>query len=182
MKKTFLTIIVFSGFAAGQPFGAGIKLGTTLTDAISSLPSFPIPNSAHFIVGPYVEVRLPLGLAVEGDALYQQGLYDNLNSGSGSTWQFPILLKYKFLKGPIRPYVEGGPAFSHITDISEIPSLNHTTNFGVVLGGGVEVKVFKLRISPEVRYNGYAWTNIENPAGLFRSNRNLATFMVGFGF
>jgi hypothetical protein len=182
MKQTFLCLLVFAGAAAAQPFGAGVKLGTTLTDAISSLPSFPIPNSNHFIVGPYVEVRLPFGLSVEADALYMQDLYDSLNSGSGSTWQFPVLLKYKFLKGPIRPYVEGGPAFSHIADIAEIPSLNHRSNFGIVLGGGVEVKLFKLRVSPEVRYNGYALTNFEEPSGLFQSNRNLATFTVGVGF
>src|SRR5215472_828452 len=75
MKKTFLCLLVFTGFATAQPIGAGVKLGTTLTDAVSSLPGFPFPNGNHFIVGPYVEVRLPLGLAVEGDALYIQDLY-----------------------------------------------------------------------------------------------------------
>jgi len=187
MQKTFLNLFVFSsvvfpGLAAAQPFGAGVKLGTTLSDAISSIPSFPLPTGQHFIVGPYVEVRLPFGLAVEGDALYQHNLYEGVSTGSGSTWQFPILLKYRFLKGPIRPYVEGGPAFSHITDIAEIPSLNHRSNFGIVLGGGIEVKVWKLRVAPEGRYNGFALTNIESPAGLFQSNRNLATFTLGVGF
>lgn len=84
MKKTFLCLLVFTGFAAAQPICAGVKLGTTLTDAISSLPSYPIPNSNHFVVGPYIEVRLPLGFAAEGDALYQQNLYGALNSGSGA--------------------------------------------------------------------------------------------------
>ncbi|MBV8846904.1 MAG: hypothetical protein JO307_29185 [Bryobacterales bacterium] len=191
---TFVFIIVFSSFAAAQPIGAGIKLGTTLTDAISSLPSFPIQNTNHFIVGPYVEVRLPLGLAVEGDALYQRGLYGNVTngSGSGSTWQFPIVLKYKFLEGPIRPYVEGGPTFSHTADIygelpfvaaiGETPFLNHRSNFGITLGGGIEVRILKLRVSPEVRYNGFTVTNIQDPSGLFHSNRNMATFTMGFGF
>jgi hypothetical protein len=182
MKKTFLSIIVFSCIVTAQPFGAGIKLGTTLSDAISAAPSFPIQNSNHFIVGPYVELRLPLGLSVEGDALYLHGLYEDVSSASGSTWQFPILLKFKFLGGPVRPYVEGGPQFSHISDIAEIPELNHHSNFGIVLGGGIEVKVFKLRVSPEVRYNGFALTNIESPTGLFHSNKNLATFTLGVGF
>ena len=182
MKQTFYAFIVFAGLAAAQPFGAGVKLGTTLTDALFSLPSFPLPNGAHFIVGPYVEVRLPLHLAVEDDALYEHGLYEGVSAGSGSTWQFPILLKYRFLGGPIRPYVEGGPTFSHISDIAEIPSLNHRSNFGITLGGGVEVKDFKLRVAPEVRYNGFTLTNIENPAGLFHSNKSLATFTLGIGF
>jgi len=187
MKRTFLTIIVFSiaifsGLGEAQPIGAGVKLGTTLTDALSSLPSFPLPNGQHFIVGPYVEVRLPLHLAVEGDALYEHNLYEGVSTSSGSTWQFPILLKYRFLGGPIRPYVEGGPTFSHISDIAEIPSLNHRSNFGITLGGGIELKVFKVRVAPEVRYNGFTLTNIESPAGLFHSNKSLATFTLGVGF
>src|SRR5215469_9960339 len=181
---TFLFIIVFSSLISAQPIGAGVKLGTTLSDAISSLPSFPIQNSNHLIVGPYVEVRLPFRLAVEADALYEHGLYENVTNGtgSGSTWQFPVLLKYRFLGGPIRPYVEGGPVFSHISDIGEIPSLNHQSNFGVSLGGGIELKLFKLRVSPEVRYNGFALTNIQNPSSLFHSNKNMAIFLLGIGF
>jgi hypothetical protein len=182
MRTTFLGIIVFSSLLSAQPFGAGIKLGTTLSDAISAAPSFPISSTNHFIVGPYVEVRLPLKLAVEGDALYLHNLYEGVSSGSGSTWQFPVLLKYKFLGGPIRPYVEGGPQFSHITDIAEIPALNHRSNFGVVLGAGIEVKFLHVRVAPEVRWNGFATKNLDSPSGLFESNKNLATFTLGVGF
>ncbi|HEY7336045.1 MAG TPA: outer membrane beta-barrel protein [Bryobacteraceae bacterium] len=179
MIRTFCGFLFLSSLAAAQPFGAGLKLGTTLTDTISSLPSIHIVNSNHFIVGPYAEVRLPFGLSVEGDALYEKGLFDNVSDG-GSTWLFPIVAKLKFLKGPVRPYIEGGPTFSHIADIAEIPELNHRSNFGIVLGAGVEVKVLVLRISPEVRYYGFALTNIE---GLdFHSNRNQATFTLGVGF
>jgi len=180
MKKTFLTFIVFSAAGWAQPFGVGLKLGTTLTDALSSARGFTLANNHHLIAGPYVEVRLPLGISVEADALYESGIFSGVSTGS--TWQFPVVAKYKLLKGPVRPYVEGGVAFSRITDFAELPALNHQSNFGLVLGAGIEVKVLVLRISPEVRYNGWTLQNIQDPAGLFQSNRNQAMFQVGFGF
>jgi opacity protein-like surface antigen len=182
MKKTFWTLFVLSAAAQAQPFGAGVKLGTTLTDALSSAHAgFTLPSDRHFLAGPYVEVRLPLGFSVEADALYESTLFSSVYNG-GSTWQFPVLAKYKFFKGPIRPYVEGGVAFSHITDLAEIPALNHRSNFGLVLGAGLELKLLVLRISPEIRYNGWTLQNIHDPAGFFQSNRNQAMFQVGIGF
>jgi hypothetical protein len=182
MIKTFWTLlVVFSAAASAQPFGAGLKLGTTLTDALSSARGFSLPSDHQLIVGPYVEVRLPFGFSVEADALYESAIFSSVYTG-GSTWQFPVLAKYKFLKGPVRPYVEGGPSFSHITDLAEIPALNHRSNYGIVLGAGIEVKLLVLRISPEVRYNGWTLQNIQDPLGFFQSNRNQAMFQVGIGF
>ena len=178
--KTFLFLPVFATILSGQPFGAGVKLGTTLTDALS----FHVPGSGsnhNLLVGPYMELRLPAGFAIEADALYESSVFPSVTTG-GSSWQFPVMAKYKFAKGIVRPYVEGGVAFSHITDLADIPDLNHRSNFGIVLGGGLEIHALFLRITPEVRYNGWAVKNIQSPAGLYESNRNQAAFLVGFGF
>ena len=181
MRYTLWTVLLFSGMAAAQPFGAGLKVGTTLTDAVHAIGTNSIPSTQHLIAGPYLEVRLPFSLAVEGDALYELGLFSDAVSG-GSTWQFPILLKYRMLKGPLRPYIEGGPSFSRITDIAEIPSLIHRSNYGGVIGVGVELKLLVLRVSPEIRYNMWALRNLRSPLGIFESNHNIATFTVGIGF
>ena len=93
MKSTFLTFLVFSAGAWAQPFGVGLKLGTTLTDALSSARGLTLPSDQHLIAGPYFEVRLPLGLAVEADALYESGIFSALSNGA-STWQFPVVAKY----------------------------------------------------------------------------------------
>ena len=185
-QRTYLLafVVALAGAAApaqAQPFGAGLKLGATLTDAISSAQNESVPNAASLIVGPYVEIRLPAGFSVEGDALYYPSLYSSL-VGGGSVWQFPILAKLRLLKGPIRPFIEGGPAYSHLSDVTTLPNLLHSSNFGITLGGGVELKLFALRISPEIRYNGFIFTNIQSPLGYFESNRNQAVFLVGFGF
>ena len=60
--------------------------------------------------------------------------------------------------------------------------LNHRTNTGVVLGAGIELKVLHLRISPEVRYEGWTVKNFESPTSLPQSNRNQASVLVGIGF
>jgi Outer membrane protein beta-barrel domain len=181
MTKTFWTLLVLCSAASAQPVGAGLKLGTTLTDALSVAPGFHLANDHHLIVGPYLEVRLPWGFSVEADVLYQTALLNGVYSG-GATWQFPVMAKYKFLKGPVRPYVEGGPSFSHIADLAEIPALNHRSNYGITLGAGIEVKVLVLRLAPEVRYNGWTLKNIQDPLGQFESNRNQAMFLIGIGF
>jgi hypothetical protein len=90
-----------------------------------------------------------------------------------------VVAKYKFLKGPIRPYVEGGLDFSHLSDIPSFVTANHTTNFGIALGAGVEVHALVLRISPEIRYEGDA---LRSFTGYVNSNRNQLSFQVGIGF
>jgi opacity protein-like surface antigen len=167
--------------ATAQPFGLGLKLGATLNNAISAVSTESVPDDHHLVVGPYFELRLPLHLGLEVDALHESSLYSSVLPG-GSTWQFPVLAKYKLLKGPVKPYVEGGIAFSHITDLKEIPDLNHASNFGVVLGAGVEVKLLAPRLSAEIRYNGWAFKNIQSPTGLFESNQNQVAILVGVGF
>jgi hypothetical protein len=186
MHKTFWTLLVCAILgcaprAAAQPFGAGIKLGTTLTSAISSAESTSIPNGNTLIVGPYLELRLGLGLSVEADALYYPSLYSTA-AGGGSVWQFPILAKFRFLGGPVRPYIEGGPSYSRISDVKTLPDLLHDNNYGITLGAGVEIKIAAFRIAPEIRYNGVVFTNLDSPLGLFKSTHNQAIFQVGIGF
>ena len=191
MQKTFwkifawtfwvLALGAFPAPAAAQFFGGGLKLGSTLTGAVSSAEAESIPNSSTFIWGPYVELRLPAGFSIEGDALFYPSIYSNA-AGGGTLWQFPILAKLKFLKGPVRPYIEGGPSYSHLADVKTLPDLLHSSNYGITLGAGVEFKLLALRISPEIRYNGFLFHDIQSPAGLFDSNRNQAVFLIGLGF
>ena len=182
--QTFLYSFVFIGLAHAQPVVAGLKIGVPFTDAFQNQP-YPTlaaltASSNSYTLGPFVEVRLPLHLSIEADALYR-GLHFNNVIGSASTgqWDFPVVAKYKFLKGPVKPYVEGGLDFSHLSDAKNFIVANNTSNFGVVLGAGVEVHALVLRISPEVRYTGDA---LKSFSGLINSNRNQLAFLVGIGF
>lgn len=183
-SKTLLYILVAAGFATAQPFGAGLKVGVPATDAFKV---FPVPSpsiftgeSPRYTVGPYVELRLPAGMGVEVDALYRS--YDFRSSGIGlsaSSWEFPVLVKHRFASGPVRPYFEAGPSFSHLSDI-KLSSLNHLSNYGIVVGGGVELHLFLIRISPEIRYTGWAFRNFDGSE--VQSKRNQLAVLVGFGF
>ena len=118
-------------------------------------------------------------MAVEVDALYRN--YDFMNAGVNSgvgSWEFPMLLKHKILAGPVKPYFEGGLSFNHLSDVKTV-SINHLNNYGIVAGGGVELHLLVLKISPEVRYNGWIFRGFD---GLAQSNRNQISFLVGIGF
>jgi hypothetical protein len=136
-------------------------------------------------VGPSVDLSLPGSFAIEVDALYRrQGYQALLNLGSpeqntvtnererANSWEFPILLKYKLPAPVIKPFVEAGVAPRRITgtiaasieSFSPVTSPFTTftsTNFarnsaGVVVGGGVQISLGRLRILPEARYTHWA--------------------------
>jgi len=185
MKKLFGLFLILSTIALAQPFSAGIKVGAPFTDAISLLPGAPPDDNAgtnHYIIGPYGEVRLPGGFSVEVDALYRSFNYSSpgqvtVNKGN---WEFPVMAKYKLLKkGPVKPYIEGGLVLSHLTG-SDL-NITHASNYGVTLGAGIEIHAFVLRISPEVRYDGFFFHDFSSNT-FVQSNRNQAMVLVGIGF
>ncbi|SPE41477.1 conserved exported hypothetical protein [Candidatus Sulfopaludibacter sp. SbA3] len=117
------------------------------------------------------------------------------NQTSTKAWDVPMLLKYRFGTRRFRPFVDAGATFSHTS--SDVTSsivclssetvcgtsnfqpyynqLNHSTftmnTFGPTAGVGVEYKIGKFKLAPEVRF-----THLSNPT------RNLATVLLGFTF
>lgn len=186
MLKTFFHLSVFSGILSAQPFGAGLKLGVPLTDALNvqNVSGFAAATASthRYEIGPYVEIRLPLKFALEVDALYRSYDFQVAPSTGGPTigsWEFPVMAKYKLFGGPLRPYVEGGLVFSRLTGVTNGSLLNHRSNYGIALGAGLEIHALVLRISPEIRYDGFAFRNF---TGLVESNRNQVALLVGIGF
>src|SRR5262245_24180024 len=120
----FLAFIAPAMFA--QPLSIGIRGGVPLTAGSSG---FTPPGTAFihydsdsnlYIVGPMVELHLPLGLSVEGDALYhpinQRVTVQNTVSSDEniSQWEFLILAKYHFPFPIIKPVIMAGPSFRTI--------------------------------------------------------------------
>src|SRR6266496_6522197 len=97
--RTFLSIFVLCGAMWAQPIGMGVKVGVPATDAFKVLP-FPTfaaftGDSPRYTVGPYVEVRLPLKLALELDALYRSYDFRSLaGSETSNSWEFPLVVKH----------------------------------------------------------------------------------------
>jgi len=205
MKSTLLLPFLSTALLA-QPISFGIKGGVPMTDFLDTVNGSRTSITAttnRYIVGPTVELRLPFGFAVEADALYRHFSYNvaaslvdavSTLSASGSAWEFPLLVKKRFAKGPIRPFVDAGVSFNKITGLSRtvsglaFPSRAEDPrddfSKGFVIGGGVELKALLLRISPEIRYTRWGTEQFNSvfSGGSLRSKVNQAEFLVGITF
>jgi len=176
---------------------------TDFLDTVNGSRTSITATTNRYIVGPTVELRLPFGFAVEADALYRHFSYNvaaslvdavSTLSASGSAWEFPLLVKKRFAKGPIRPFVDAGVSFNKITGLSRtvsglaFPSRaddpRDDFSKGFVIGGGVELKALLLRISPEIRYTRWGTEQFNSvfSGGSLRSKVNQAEFLVGITF
>ena len=185
LQKTILCLLVVGAVASAQPFGAGLKIGVPATDAYKVFP-FPKPGTIftggqpRYTVGPYVELRLPAGMGVELDALYRNfDFVTPAGATAAGSWEFPLMVKHRVSLPVVKPYFEGGLSFSHLSDIQGL-SVNHHSNYGVVVGGGVEFHLLLLRVSPEIRYTGWAFRNFDSD--LLQTKRNQLTVLFGIGF
>lgn len=192
--KTVLLLILSAFCVCAQPFSLGVKVGLPLNDFINTVSSSNpavTANTDRFIVGPMAEVHLPLGLGIEANALYRRFSYSFTNglgvSAGSSAWEFPIVAKYRFPTRIVRPYVEAGVAWDHVSGISasffgsNITVNQNNTVTGAVIGFGAEVKLPVIRISPEIRYT--RWTDQHfNVVNILSSNQNQAEFLVGITF
>lgn len=192
MIKTFLLIFVLVSAASAGPISAGLKIGGPLTEALTTQPPY-LDTSGILVIGPTVELNLPFGFGIELDALYRRYKYDvspAFLSGpaSAGSWEFPLLAKFRLTGGPLRPYVVGGPTFGRLYDLKQGLTTNplelrHRSNVGLTLGAGLEVRAIVIRISPEIRWTGWANRYFDqNDPGRLQFNRNQATFLVGITF
>jgi hypothetical protein len=194
MNRVFALGIFCAVSAAAETFSFGVLGGAPFTDVVNTVPlpnNSYVANSANFTVGPTFQVNLPLSLRFEVDALYRPysflatpiPLRSSLSvptTASASEWRFPFLLQYRFHTPIVKPFLEVGVSFDHLADISAAAQnfgpINQS-NAGVVVGGGVDVKIPFIRLSGELRYTRQGSQYFE---GL--SNVNQAEILFGLHF
>jgi opacity protein-like surface antigen len=189
-KISFVLLLASVGAFAQLPFGLGVKAGVPITDSIAKTQLSPNvftgADSRNYIIGPMVELRLPFHLAVEADALYRPlNVTTFTNTGSAlvttggdfSTWEFPVLAKYRFPTHIVKPYIEAGPSWRTLAS-----GIDHLSNSGVTVGAGVEVQALLLRIAPEFRYTHWGEDSHNGVAQTFTSKQDQVEFLVGFSF
>jgi hypothetical protein len=200
MKARIASGIFFSGIlfaisASAQSISVGVVGGAPFTDVVNATTQnglATLPSSTNFTVGPSFQVNLPLSLRLEVDALYRPYSFTQTPSPAGITpltvsasqWRFPVLAQYRFKLPVVKPFVEAGVSFNHLSDISNATyitagpgELIHRTNAGVVLGGGIDVKIPFVRLSGELRYTHQGSADFEAI-----SNLNQAEVLVGVHF
>jgi hypothetical protein len=185
--------------AFGQLFSAGLKIGAPLTDPFADV-TFPsintggsvrsFSNAKKFIVGPMVELHLSFGFSINADGLYRPLRLvqvsttpsfptPGVNSANYASWEVTPALRYRFLHTPIvKPFAEAGPSFRFV----EAPLDQMMSDHGFTLGGGVEVKILRLRVAPELRYTRWGSDHNVSVTFPFQTNQSQAEFLAGFSF
>ncbi len=173
----------------------GVIGGVGLTDAFSNSSIIGVDTNSQtfsdakdYIFGPSLQVNLPFGLAVEGDALYRPLSFATKNtvlssvissSTRISSWEFPVLAKYRLPIPLAKPFIEAGPSFRTAGHMG-----GNLSNAGFTVGGGIELHAILVRISPQLRYTHWSADSAPatgvSPGG--SSNQNQAEFLVGFSF
>lgn len=134
----------------------GAKGGFAPTKAVK--PTAPLlifsDSGGEYLVGPTVELRLPLGFAAEVDALYHHadyggGLTQGGIYGKASTWEVPYLAKFRFPIPLLKPFVLAGGTFRVPAPSTVDAGMSKN---GFVTGVGLELRVMRFRTSVEGRY------------------------------
>lgn len=182
---------------AESPFGFGIKGGVGLTNAFNqtygsgNLASTVLTQSAakDYIVGPSAEFRLPLGFSVEADALYRPVSFETISSiavtstsvtpgpwveSRRTTFEFPLLAKYRLPLARLKPSIQGGPSFRSGAS-GQLYGLGH---YGLTFGAGLEFKLPVIRLSSDLRYT--RWDVGQTIYAL--PNRNQVELLFGVSF
>ena len=150
-------------------------------------PTVVQPDSGGYIVGPSLEIHWSQRISLRVEALnkplhYQDAAafnQDNVPIGFAPntvvTWQFPVLVKYKFPLGRLSPFLEGGPSFRLAGNLNR----SDPSHVGVSAGVGVEAQWRRLRIAPRVRYTRWAEDALDLVA---RTRPGQLEFLAGFSY
>jgi len=134
------------------------------------------------LVGPALEAAIRGRFFLEMDALYHPidcsrrsvlstGVVFNPFSGAeGRTWEFPVLGRYKFEAGRLKPFVEAGPSFRLLTENSSL--------FGITAGTGLEVRLRAFKVAPTLRFTHWGPQGTHSPSAQVIANQ--VEFLTGF--
>ena len=156
--------------AYGQSLSFGVVAGAGLSSDFrtqyiqtgnTALLDYSTPK--RYLVGPTLEFGLPANFSLEVDGIFRPieytfaGVEPNgkLNSVSPSpviTWEFPVLAKYRFALGPLKPFAEAGPSFRTAGNLNG----TNPSHKGITAGVGFETRLWGLNIAPTLRYTRWA--------------------------
>ena len=189
MKLRMLVLIallfVTAVAAEAEPgdISLGAKMGLTQTNISQTPESWDDATSyrAGFTAGMFLNYEFNDNFSLQPELLYvQKGVDATLYEGFidiGATlsleyFELPLLAKYRFAgMKKVTPYIYGGPSFSYalsselkgtVSILSaevDFSSLTHTTDFGIIMGGGIEVPAGSVTLLFDGRFM-YGFTNV----------------------
>lgn len=198
------------------PVTLGFKVGVPVTDMFSasntSVFNSGIPGSSYtsgvprYTFGLTGEFRLPKQLHLEVDGLYKRAGFANSGPFAGTTdlfhqstslnvWEVPVLIKRNITIGKVRPFVDVGASWRHISGLTQYASIpgvsgvqisqnssafHNRNSFGGVAGVGLAIKKGPVTFSPEIRYT--RWANESFQATGLRTNLDQGDVLLGITF
>ncbi len=171
-KRTpFAVVSILAGMigapssVSGQTISFGLIGGGSLTDAVQTETRYNTrwwSQSKDWIAGAAIEFNFHFPVSLEVDGMFRElhatwagvepdGTLNSVSPSPVVTWEFPVLAKYRFGAGKLRPFVEAGPAFRTTGNLNFYPS-----HYGVTAGAGLETHWHGLRIAPVLRYTRWA--------------------------
>jgi hypothetical protein len=168
-----------STFAQHFDFGFdfGVKGGVPFTDVLRSAGVIngltTLTKTDDYLIGPVAELRIPFEFAIEVDGIYRGTQYHLITNDvptniSGNAWEIPYLAKFRFPIPLLKPFVSAGGVYRSFTDLpTDIVTPTHS---GAVLGGGLELRISKLRLSGELRW--LHWSSPPNNTNPLRLGQN----------
>lgn len=216
MRKTALLFLVAWG-AGAQTFTLGVLGGVRATGSFTGNLT---DESRRYVVGPSADFELPLHFSLEIDALYRRFGYSyafvvpivpgslTVTRERDNSWEFPVVAKFHL---PIRGHPFSGIGVAprilsgrtdqsgYTTDyFTRLPSqpfsgsykTNYDPTVGLVVAGGVELDVGRLRLTPQVRYTRWNARFLDETVrntgflGLesYQAPQSQADVMIGIGW
>jgi hypothetical protein len=169
-----------------------VKGGVPLNDVVKGAED----RSGAFTFGGMASLNLPMGFAIEGNALYKRVGYSLdlsgpvgegvVDSRSGA-WEFPVLLKsYPLGRNPlIQPFLSAGLNFRSVRLALPGGDSERTRSSGLVLAVGARNGMGRIKIAPEIRYTRWRDSVVLLPlpgTSGPRLNANQVEFLVGITF
>lgn len=144
-----IVMIFLTPGASAQRVSLGVVVGGYANRDFD--PGSGQPDSGGYIVGPSFDLRFFPQLSLGVEALYKP-LHFRVPPFTVVTWQFPVLARYKFALGRVRPLLEAGPSFRSAGNLNG----TYPSHFGASVGVGFETQWQRVRIAPRVRYTRWA--------------------------
>ncbi len=181
MNRILIVCLLAAPVASAQNFSFGVKGGVPLTNSLKVLDQATYTSSkSPIVLGPALELHLPLGLGIEADLLYRRLQFttgSNISS-TGQAWEVPLLVKYRAPGVLLRPCVAAGYSFRRLAGME----LSDPSAMGPTLGGGVELGVSRIRFSAEIRYTRWGSSSFKAALGGLATQLNQADLLLGIMF
>jgi hypothetical protein len=190
------------GARVGLPFSISMESKFTGVAGASNKQAY---DRAPFSVAPTLTAIFYDRVTVGLDALYKpvrgrgaasSPTFTTTNSTQGSSWEFPLVADYHFLKSPVRLYLGGGLVVAETTtgtteirttEVQTGATTVRTEQFraspsqlpAYVVNGGLEWRRSRVVIRPELRFT--RWSRVSQYTNAAR-HLNQFEYLIGFSF